>query len=111
MIDRPVELANQWPPDDSPASAFAAELVRSDQECQRLRAEVRKLVHERDTALERAERPRGVRVFPVQIRCDGKGCDAVVAFDPAPDEVGLAEVLRALRWSMDGGHRCPRCKP
>jgi hypothetical protein len=47
----------------------------------------------------------------VHIKCDGKGCHAVVAFDPAPEEAVMAEVLRAARWAMDETrHWCSRCK-
>ena len=50
---------------------------------------------------------QGAKVWPVHVRCDG--CPAAVAFDPAPQEAEMAAALIALRWSLESGHRCPRC--
>lgn len=104
----PTDLAHKWltetPDDRALTDVFARELLQVHARANELASRNRALVHERDRAVERAA---AVKIWPVQVRCDS--CPAVVAFDPAPEEAELAQALVALRWSLEAGHRCPRC--
>lgn len=108
----PTDLAHKWltetPDDRALTDVFARELLAAHARADELASRNRALVHERDRAVERASAASPQKIWPVHIRCDS--CPSVVAFDPAPEEAELAAALVALRWSLEAGHRCPRCK-
>lgn len=100
------------------ADVFAQELLDKQNELEAMRLkyeeaarQMKRLVHERDQAEERARKAESTAlpVWPLAAVCDG--CNVgVVAVSPMPEEAALAEAMRALRWRTVGGkHLCPAC--
>jgi hypothetical protein len=94
------------------ADLFARELVQAHSELEAMReryqaaqARLNALTHENErlAALPRPWIPA------VHVRCDTRGCTAVAAFDPAPEEARLAAALVALGWTSGARHYCPGC--
>lgn len=49
--------------------------------------------------------------WPVVVKCDTDGCDAAMAWTPAPEEAQIVKALLESGWSCEGSlHRCPKCR-